>query len=51
MHTFNDEQGMDAHKQPLLSHFPKLHVHVDMTNILLTFTLSKKVVDAVGNLK
>lgn len=37
--------------QPLWSHFPKLHVHVDMTNILLTFTLSKKVVDAVGNLK
>ena len=37
--------------QPLWSHFLKLHVHVDMMNILLTFTLSKKVVDAVGNLK
>ena len=53
MHTFNDEQGMDAHEQyaTFVVTFSKATCTCGYDEYFINLYAVKKVVDAVGNLK
>ena len=53
MHTFNDEQGMDAHEQyaTFVVTFSKATCTCGYDEYFINLYVVKKVVDAVGNLK